>query len=94
MDVFDEEPGPWGTANILGCLDLGEDYTTRPWAVEGKGSALARLALDRPRARDKPPISRSRQGQIERMPCLPPPLRGVAAAGSGLDRREASLLAE
>jgi len=27
---------------------LGGDYPTRPWVVKGKGSALAKLALDRP----------------------------------------------
>jgi len=48
VDVFDEEPGSRRAASILGCLDLGGDYTTRPWTVKGKGSALAKLALDRP----------------------------------------------
>ena len=48
VDVFDEEPGSRRAASILGCLDLGGDYTTRPWAGKGKGSALAKLALDRP----------------------------------------------
>ena len=48
VDVFDKEPGSRRAASILGCLDLGGDYTTRPWTVKGKGSALAKLALDRP----------------------------------------------
>ena len=48
VDVFDKEPGLRRAASILPCLDLGGDYTTRPWAVKGKGSALAKLALDRP----------------------------------------------
>ena len=48
VDVFDEEPGSRRAASILPCLDLGGDYTTRPWTVKGKGSALAKLALDRP----------------------------------------------
>ena len=48
VDVFDEEPGSRRAASVLGCLDLGGDYTTRPRTVKGKGSALAKLALDRP----------------------------------------------
>ena len=48
VDGFDKEPGSRRAASILGCLDLGGDYTIRPWTVKGKGSALAKLALDRP----------------------------------------------
>ncbi len=41
-DVFDKEPGSQRAASIFGCLDLGRDYTTRPWAVKGKGCALTK----------------------------------------------------
>ena len=48
VDVFDKEPGSRRAASILGCLDLGGDYTTRPWAVKGKASPSLSLALDCP----------------------------------------------
>ena len=30
VDVFGKAPGSRRAASILGCLDLGGDYTTRP----------------------------------------------------------------
>ncbi len=94
VDGFDKEPGPgrrlafWVASTWVGIIPL----------ALGRSRVKAPPSLNSPltarRARDQPPISRSRQGQIEHVPCLPPPLRGVTATGSGLGRREAGLLAE